>query len=44
MVRMVNSKHYEYHEFLLCSFKQELRFALRCPEKMHGRDLKHQEE
>ena len=23
MVRMVNSKHYEYHEFLLCSFKQK---------------------
>lgn len=41
MVRMVNSKHYEYHEFLLCSYKQELRNALLCPDKMRERDRKH---
>ena len=37
MVRM-NNKHYEYQEFLLCSYKQELRNALLCPDKMRERD------
>ena len=34
----------KHHEFLQCSFEHKLCFALRCPEMMHGRDLKHQEE
>ena len=41
MVRMVTGKHYEHHEFLLCSLKNELRSALLCPDKMRKRDLKH---
>ena len=44
MDRYTVTMRHKHLEFLLCSFKQELRFALRCPEKMHGRDLKHQEE
>ena len=44
MNRYTVTMRHKHLEFLLCSFKQELRFALRCPEKMHGRDLKHQEE
>ena len=44
MIRNTNIMHHEHHEFLLCSFKQELCFALQCPEMMHGRDLKHRKE
>ena len=44
MDRYTVTMRHEHHEFLLCSFKQELCFALRCPEMMHGRDLKHLEE
>ena len=40
MVRM-NNKHYEYQEFLLCSYKHELCAALLCPEKTRKRDLEH---
>ena len=31
---------HKHLEFLLCSSKKELRFALQCPEKMRVRDLK----
>ena len=30
----------KYLEFLLCSFEEELRIALLCPEKTHEKDLK----
>ena len=29
-------------EFLQCSFKEELCFALLCPNQTHEKDLKHQ--
>ncbi len=41
MIRNTIAIPQKHLEFLLCSFKQELRFALQCPEKMRVRDLKH---
>jgi len=41
MVRMITNNQHEYCEFLLCSYKHELRSALLCPEKMRKRDLAH---
>ena len=41
MIQPMTGKHYEYHEFLLCSFEQELRSDLLCPEKMRKRALNH---
>ena len=38
MIRNTATMRHEHLEFLLCSFKQELCFALRCPEMMH-RDI-----
>ena len=40
MDRYTVTMRHEHLEFLLCSFKQELCFALRCPEMMHGKELK----
>ena len=40
MVRMITGKHYEYHEFLQCSFTYELCSALLCHDKTK-RDRKH---
>ena len=40
MIRNTATMRHEHLEFLLCSFKQELCFALRCPEMMHGKELK----
>ena len=40
MIRYTITMRHEHFEFLLCSLKQELRSALRCPEMTHERDLK----
>ena len=39
MIRTTVTEHYKNLEFLLCSSKPELRFASRCPEMMHGKEL-----
>ena len=39
--RMIRNKADMRHEFLLCSSILELCDALRCPEKTHGKELKH---
>ena len=41
MIRNTVTMRHEHIEFLLCSFKQELCFTLRCPEMMHGRNPQH---
>ena len=40
MIRTTIVIRHTHPEFLLCSFKHELRNALQCPEKMRVRDLK----
>ena len=40
MIRNTAAMRHEHPEFLLRSFKQELYFALRCPEMTHGKELK----
>ena len=32
---------HKHLEFLQCSFKEELCFALLCPDKTHEKDLRH---
>jgi hypothetical protein len=41
MIRTTIALRHKHLEFLLCSFKHELRFALQCPEKMRVRDQMH---
>ena len=44
MDRYTVTMRHKHFEFLMCSFKQELCFALLCSDKTHEKDLKHQEE
>jgi hypothetical protein len=39
MNRYTDIMRHKHLEFLLCSFKEELCFALLCPEKTHEKDL-----
>ena len=41
MDRYTVTMRQKHLEFLLCSFKEELCFALLCPDKMRERDQKH---
>ena len=40
MDRYTVTMRHKRFEFLLCSFKEELYFALLCPDKTHEKDLK----
>ena len=41
MDRYTVTMRHEHLEFLLRSFKEELCFALLCPDKTHEKDLRH---
>ena len=41
MNRCTVTMRHENLEFLLCSFKEELCFALLCPDQTHEKDLNH---
>ncbi len=40
MDRYTVTMRHKHFEFLQCSFKEELCFALLCPDKTHEKDLK----